>query len=72
MQSSGDLIRNIITFGVLIYLSLIVSGKIKLPKERQEKYDALMKRRGRAFKILVYGMTAIFGILILKHIFFKT
>jgi amino acid transporter len=69
MQAIGGLIDDIIVLGIFIYLSLLVSGKIKLRQERQEKFDAMMERKGTLFKILAYGGTIIFAALILIGIF---
>ncbi len=69
MQAIGGLINDIIVLGVFIYFSLLVSGKIKLQKERQEKFDAMIERKGTLFKILAYGGTIIFAALILLSIF---
>ncbi|TKK64163.1 hypothetical protein FC093_23130 [Ilyomonas limi] len=69
MQAIGGLIDDIIVLGIFIYFSLLVSGKIKLRQERQEKFDAMMERRGTLFKILAYGGTIIFAALILIGIF---
>lgn len=69
MQSAGGLINDIIVFGIFIYFSLLVSGKIKLREERQEKFNAMMERRGTLFKILAYAGTIIFAALIVIGIF---
>jgi hypothetical protein len=69
MQVIGGLIDDIIVLGIFIYFALLVSGKIKLRQERQEKFDAMMERRGTLFKILAYGGVIIFAALILISIF---
>lgn len=69
MQAFGGIIDDIIVLGIFIYFSLLVSGKIKLQQERQEKFDAMMERRGTLFKILAYGGVVIFALLILISIF---
>lgn len=69
MQAIGGLIDNIIIFGIFVYFSLLVSGKIKLRQERQEKFDAMILRKETLFKILAYGGTIIFAALILIGIF---
>ncbi len=69
MQAIGGLINDIIVFGIFVYFSLLVSGKIRLRQERQEKFDTMMERRGTLFKILAYAGTLIFAALILIGIF---
>ena len=69
MQSTGGLINDIIVFGVFIYLTLLVSGKVKLGESNQEKLNNLMERKGTLLKILVYAGTAVFAILILIRLF---
>jgi len=69
MQSIGGLIDSIIFLAVFIYLTLLVSGKIKLRQERQKKFDAMVQRRGPFYKLLVYGGTIGFAVLILINIF---
>ena len=69
MQSTGGLINDIIVFGVFIYLTLIVTGKVKLGESNQAKFDNLMERKGVLLKILVYAGTVIFAILILISLF---
>jgi len=69
MQSTGSLINDILIFAVFIYLTLLVSGKVKLRQDRQEKFDELMSRRGTLLKILAYAGAVLFAILILITLF---
>lgn len=69
MQTTAGLINELISLAIFIYFSLLVSGKIKLRPEYQEKFNAFMQRRGRLFKVLAYAGTAIFVILVIRSIF---
>ena len=69
MQTTGGLINELISLALFIYFSLLVSGKIKLRPEYQEKFNAFMQRRGRLFKVLVYAGTGLFAILVVRSVF---
>jgi hypothetical protein len=69
MQSIGGLVNDIIVFAIFIYLTLLVSRKVKLRESNQEKFDNLMERKGTLLKILAYGGAIIFAALILISIF---
>jgi hypothetical protein len=65
MQSTAQLINDIVIFAIFIYFILLVSRKVKLNVSRQEKFDNLMERKGTLLKILAYGGVVIFAALIL-------
>jgi hypothetical protein len=44
-QSIGGLINDILTFGVFVYLILLLTGKVRLREDRQAKWDDLIRRR---------------------------
>ena len=69
MQTTAGLINELISLALFIYFSLLVSGKIKLGPERQEKFNAFMQRRGTLFKVLAYAGTIIFSILVARSVF---
>jgi hypothetical protein len=71
MQSTGQLINDLVILGIFIFMSLVVSGIIKLKPEKQEKLDSLMERKGTLVKIVAYGGTIIFTLLTLIHSFYK-
>lgn len=71
MQSTAQLINDIVIFAIFIYFILLVSRKVKLSESRQEKFDNLMERKGTLLKILAYGGAVIFAALILMGILKK-
>jgi hypothetical protein len=68
-QLIGRLINDILTFGIFVYLILLLTGKVRLRGDRQEKWDDLIRRRGTILKILIFGGATIFATLILIGIF---
>jgi hypothetical protein len=69
MQSRGGLINDILVMGVFIYLILLLRGIVKLGKDKQEKLNILIQRRGTLLKVLVYGGAVIFLLNILIDLF---
>ena len=73
LQSTGVLIKNVIVFGIFVYLILLLTGKIKLRGDKQEKLDDLIRRKGTLLKVLAYGGAVIFAAIIAMTISsFKT
>jgi len=68
-QSVGGLINDIVVFGIFVYLILLLTGKVKMRGDRQEKLDDLILRKGTILKILAYGGALIFASLIIIGIF---
>ena len=68
MQSTAGLIDDIIVFAIFIFLTFLVSGKVKLGESNQARFDSLMERKGTFLKILVYVGTGLFALLILISI----
>jgi hypothetical protein len=68
-QSIGGLINDIVVFGIFVYLILLLTGKVRMRGDRQEKLDDLIRRKGTLLKILVYGGVLIFAAIILIEIF---
>ena len=64
-QSIGGLISDIVAFGIFVYLILLLTGKVRLHPDKQEKFDDLLRRKGTLLKILVYGGAVIFAALII-------
>lgn len=54
-QLIGRLINDIIILALFIYMALLVSGKIKLKPEKQEKFNNLIQRRGTLLNIISYS-----------------
>lgn len=59
------LLNNIIILAILVYASLVVSGKLKMQGKTQEKLESL----GLVFKILIYVLTFCFAFIVLKQVF---
>lgn len=68
MQSTAGLIDDIIFFAIFIFLTFLVSGKVKLGESNQARFDSLIERKGTFLKILVYVGTGLFALLILIRI----
>ncbi|NQY09551.1 MAG: hypothetical protein HRT71_08565 [Flavobacteriales bacterium] len=68
MQEIGGIINDLIVLGVFIYSTLLVSGKLKLNPENQEKLDAFLSKKGKWFRPVVYIGTGIFMFLLLFHV----
>ena len=68
-QSIGGLINDIVVFGFFVCLILLLTGKVKMRGEKQEKLDDLIRRRGTLLKFLAFGGAVIFAALILVGIF---
>jgi hypothetical protein len=69
MQTTGGLVNDIVVFGVFVYLILLLTGKVRMRGDKQEKLDDLIHRKGTLLKILAYGGAVIFAVLILIGIF---
>jgi len=68
-QSIGGLINDIVVFGIFVYLILLLTGKVRMRPDKQEKLDDLIRRKGTLLKILAYGGAVIFAAFILIGIF---
>jgi hypothetical protein len=68
-QSTGGLVNDIVVFGIFVYLILLLTGKVRMRPDKQEKLDDLIRRKGTILKILAYGGAVIFAALILIGIF---
>jgi hypothetical protein len=68
-QSIGGLINDIVVFGIFVYLILLLTGRVKMRGDKQEKLDDLIRRKGTLLKFLAYGGAVIFAALILIGIF---
>lgn len=70
-QSIGGLINDIVTFGLFVYVILLLTGKVKMRGDKQEKLEDLIRRRGTLLKFQAYGGggAVIFAALILMGIF---
>jgi hypothetical protein len=69
MQSTFGLINDLIVFVVFVYLLLLVTGKVKLAGPAQERFNLLMQKRGKLFRIIVLAGTILFAVLILMELF---
>jgi len=69
MRSIPGLIDDLVVLGIFIYLSLLVSGIIRMRQDRQKKWDSIMSRWGTPLRIAVYLVTLLMIFLILRMIF---
>jgi hypothetical protein len=69
LQTIGGLVNDIVVFVIFVYLILLLTGKVRLRGDNQEKLDSLIRRKGTLLKILAYGGAVIFAALILIGIF---
>jgi hypothetical protein len=69
MHSIPGLLDDLVVLGIFIYLSLLVSGKIRMRADRQKKWDAMMLRWGMPLRIAIYLVTLLVIFLILRTIF---
>ena len=67
-QTIGGLINDIVLFGIFVYLILLLNGKVRMRAEKQEKFDDLVRRKGKILKFLVYGGALIFALIIIMGI----
>ena len=67
MPLTGQIINDLVVLGVFIYLSLLVSGKLKLKDEKQEKLDDFLQRKGGLVKAIVYVGTGFFVLVLARH-----
>jgi len=63
-QSIGGLINEIVVFGIFVYMILLLTGKVRMRGDKQEKLDELIRRKGTLLKILAYGGAVVFAALI--------
>jgi hypothetical protein len=68
-QSIGGYIDDMVVFGVFVYLILLLNGEVRMHGDRQEKFDDLIRRKGKLLEFLAYGGAVIFATLILIGIF---
>lgn len=69
MQEIGELLNDLIVLGIFIYVSLLVSGKIKLKPEKQSKLDGFLTEKGKWFKPMIYCGTILFIVSFTMHLF---
>jgi hypothetical protein len=67
-MKTAEIIDDLIVLAFFLYFTLLVSGILKLKADRQERFDALMKRWGNLLRVIAYAGTAIFLLLIILQI----
>lgn len=68
MQEFGTILNDFVVIGIFIFLSLVLSGKIKLNPKKERRLRDLSKNKSRILRILVYGGTIIFTILLIHNL----
>jgi len=67
MQAYGGFINELVVLLIFIYLSLIVSGKLRLGDKSQKKLNTLMDSRGTLLKVVAYGGVLLFSVRIVSQ-----